>query len=161
MIEFHSMTNFVWNWVKLLDVCLWWSKWMLNKNVCCWCFSDDLIWWFDLMIFWFSNTNVSSEVIKKKNLLFCESRLSRRFVCSERSLRQSKRVYYASFLSIHNESIMLRCSRWMIKIKLSLLCFYSFTEFNCKKFCLFECSRIMNEHEERKLRYNVRCYAEI
>ena len=122
----------MWCWVKFLNVCLWWNKWMLNKDVC-----------FDLMIFWFSNTNVSSKVIKK-NLLYCESKLSREFVCFERFLKQNKRVYYVSFFSIHNESIMFRCFRWMIKIRLNLLCFYSFIEFNCKKLYLFECSRIIN-----------------
>ena len=116
----------------------------LCSNTSCMMFS----WWSksDLMIFSeLQSTNASSKMIKI--VVVCESRLSRKFVCSERSLKQSKRVYYVSFLSIHNESIMLRCFRWMIKIKLSLLCFYSFTEFKDKKFCLFNARVSYNEHD--------------
>ena len=73
-------------------------------------------WWPrpGLVVSWTPSTNASSEVVKIV-VVVCGSRLSRRFVCPGRPLKQSKRAYYVSFLSIHNEPIMLRCSRWMIK----------------------------------------------
>ena len=117
-------------WEKCFEY--WWSKiWFLTQwrnfwfdfcsSISCMMFS----WWFrlDLMIFWISNTNASSKMIEIV-VVVCESKLSRKFVCSERSLKQNKRIYYVSFFSIHNESIMFRCSRWMIKRYESIMLFY-------------------------------------
>ena len=104
-----------------------------------WCFLDDLnlIWWLDRIIFvTFCQSSEANLNQRWKNFVVCESKLSRKFVCFERSLRRnnesimfrsahSQRVYYVSLFSLNdqnqNESIMLRFVHWLYDRK---LCFF-------------------------------------
>ena len=109
----------------------WWSRFdFLNFKHECFVRSD--------------KTNLNQRLKKEK--FVCESRLSRRFVCFERSLKHndesimfrfaySQWIYYVSLFSLNDQS------------DTSLLCFIiEHLTFNCEKILFISCSRISNEH---------------